>query len=182
MNPVSQKRDRSTKRSTRRGAAMVEAVVIMCTMLTFLGMNMFAVKAFGGKLDQTTSARRDVMYYATHNCKENNGSDPDTYTDPQLRGAGGATGNGGFVQDLKALFQTVAGGGSLQAGTATGTKGSNTLTGEAVVWTSKRYLTSSMRSSSSVICNEKPYYGGLLSTLMNLGWDFILGIKNLFGG
>lgn len=170
----------SKKRAGQRGAAMVEAIVVMLTMLTFLGMNLFAVKAYGGKLDQATAVRRDVMYYATHNCAQNNDKDPDTYTDPALKGAGGATGNGGFVQDLKALFQTVAGQGSLAAGTATGTKGEVTVTGEAVVWQGKKGLASRMRSSASVVCNEKPYYGGLLSTLASLGWDFFKGLKNLF--
>jgi hypothetical protein len=170
---------RSSKKATR-GAAMVEAIVIMLTMLTFLGMNLFAVKAYGGKLDQSTAIRRDVMYYATHNCAQNNGADPDTYTAPQLRGAGGATGTGGFVQDVAALITTIAGGGSLQNGTATGTRGSTTVSGEAVVWTSKTMMTSTMRSSSSVACNEKPYYGTLLSTLGSLAWDFVKGLKNLF--
>lgn len=158
---------------------MVEAIVIMLTMLTFLGMNLFAVKAYGGKLDQSTAVRRDVMYYATHNCAVNNNSDPDTYTDPSLRSSGGATGNGGFIQDIAALVQTIAGRGSLESGTATGTKG-GTVTGDAVVWTSKRFMTSTMRTSSSVVCNEKPYYGGLLSTIGNLAWDFVKGLKNLF--
>lgn len=175
----SQKRGFASRRP-QRGAAMVEAVVIMCTMLVFLGMNLFAVKAYGGKLDQSTAVRRDVMYYATHNCKENNGSDPDTYTDPALRSSGGATGNGGFVQDIKALFMTVAGQGSLTSGTATGTKGETTVSGEAVVWQSKRFMSSRLRTSSTVVCNEKPYYGGLLSTLAGLGWDFFQGIKGLF--
>jgi len=168
-------------RRAQRGAAMVEAIVVMCTMLVFLGMNLFAVKAYGGKLDQATAVRRDVMYYATHNCKTNNGDDPDTYTDPGLRGAGGAAGQGGFVQDLKALFQTIAGQGSLTAGTATGTKGETLVTGSAVLhWQAKALLTSRLRSSSAVVCNEKPYYGGLLSTLASLGWDFFMGIKGLF--
>jgi hypothetical protein len=169
-----------TSKKAKRGAAMVEAIVIMLTMLTFLGMNLFAVKAYGGKLDQSTAVRRDVMYYATHNCAQNNGADPDTYTAPQLRSAGGATGNGGFVQDIAALVGTIAGGGSLGYGTATGTKGSTTVTGEATVWTSKRFMASTMRSSSTVVCNEKPYYGGLLATIGSLGWDFVKGLKDLF--
>jgi hypothetical protein len=161
---------------------MVEAIVIMCTMLVFLGMNMFAVKAYGGKLDQVTSVRRDVMYYATHNCKTNNNSDPDTYIDPALKamGAGGAQGTANFAQDIKALVTTIAGQGSLGSGTATGTKGETTIAGEAVVWQSKRYMTSKMRSSATVVCNEKPYYGGLLDTLLTMSWDFIKGIKDLF--
>jgi hypothetical protein len=175
-----QKRPPRTPKKPTRGAAMIEAIVIMLTMLTFLGMNLFAVKAYGGKLDQSTAVRRDVMYYATHNCAENNGADGDTYTDPALRGAGGASGSGGFIQDMSALIRTIAGRGSLEAGTATGTKGSVTVTGEATVWTSKRFMQSTMRTSSAVVCNEKPYYGGLLSTIGQLAWGFVKGLKDLF--
>jgi hypothetical protein len=134
---------------------MVEAIVIMVTMLVFLGMNLFAVKAYGGKLDQATAVRRDVMYYATHNCKVNNADDPDTYTDPALRSAGGATGDGGFVQDVLAMIQGLGGGGAT-AGMASGTKGSVPVTGSAVIWIQKRALTANLQSSSWVVCNRPP--------------------------
>jgi hypothetical protein len=164
---------------------MIEAIVIMCTMLTFLGMNLFAVKAYGGKLDQSTAARRDAMYYATHNCKENNGSDPDTYTDPLLKSAGGAQGNGSFGT-IKYLVTKIAGsakaggGGMEEPGASSVTKGETTVVGEAVVWQSKRFMTSKLRTSSAALCNEKPYYGGILSTLGSMAWDFIKSIKDLF--
>jgi hypothetical protein len=126
------------------------------------------------------------MYYATHNCKQNNGSDPDTYTDPMLRSSGGATGDASFGT-IKYLVTKIAstakaGGTAMeQPGASSVTKGETTVYGEAVVWQSKRFMTSKLRSSSTVLCNEKPYYGGILSTLGSMAWDFIKSIKELFG-
>lgn len=176
-------RSQKRQRRARRGAAMVEAIVIAVTMFTFLGMNLFAVKAYGGKLDQATQVRRDIMYRATHNCGETTTSDPDTYEDPGLSGYATTSGEGGFVQDLKALFQSFATGGSLEAGVARGNRDGSVI-GSAVIWPStgisKRALTASMASKGAVVCNEKPYYGGLLSTMGSLIWDFMKGIWSLF--
>jgi hypothetical protein len=52
----------------KRGAAMVEALVVMGVMHVFLGMNIRAFKAYRGKIDQMSGARRDALFFASHSC------------------------------------------------------------------------------------------------------------------
>ena len=45
------------RRGRARGAAMVEAIVVMCVMLVFLGMNVWAFQAYGGKIGIDATAK-----------------------------------------------------------------------------------------------------------------------------
>lgn len=176
----------SRKRANRkreRGAAMVEAIVVMTTMLVFLGMNLWAVKAYGGKLDQASSTRRDAMFYATHSCEAGTPSDPDTYTDPALAGVrsgGAAAEGGGFGQRLKDAIA-----GAVGFGTSQVEKGDTTVSGSAIVNTTPQAginlarvgLQATLKTSSMVGCNEKPYWNKW-TALFQMGWGFL---KSLVG-
>lgn len=66
-------RDRTTnhrrERRSERGAALVEAAVVIPVMLVFLGCIMFTHKSYQTKLDRQTNARSSALYYASHACK-----------------------------------------------------------------------------------------------------------------
>lgn len=56
-------------RSHQRGAALVEAAVVIPVMLVFLGCIMFAHKSYSVKLDKQMGTRAGILYYASHDCE-----------------------------------------------------------------------------------------------------------------
>ena len=184
---------RILRRRHQRGAAMVEGIVVMTTMLVFLGMNVWAENVYGGKLDQANSTRRDVLYYASHACENQNGADPDTYTQPQLRGIAGparaaeATGVPPANSDLDTraggLNDTAVGGGGLNGAverswnSASGGKGGTSITGSVLVGqnsilVSRTPLVATVTTNSYVTCNEKAY-NNQWTAFFEFGWDFL---------
>src|SRR5262245_18554497 len=55
-------------RRTERGAAMVEAVIVVSTMLVFMGIIVFTRRAYGMKLDLQQWTRANALDYASHAC------------------------------------------------------------------------------------------------------------------
>jgi len=150
---------------------MAEGIVVIVVMFVFLGMNMWAYKAFGGKLDQAHSTRRDALYHASHNCDEQS-PDPDTYTDPSLKngnsvGASGeSVGVGGDPRVSSAVSASAAGGqspGASRSGGMTTAERRGQINGNAVVWTTsgigKTSMTTPLRTQSFVWCNQKRHDG-----------------------
>lgn len=56
-------------RAGRRGAALVEAAVVLPVMMVFLGCIMFAHRSYDAKLDKQMGTRAGSLYYASHNCE-----------------------------------------------------------------------------------------------------------------
>jgi hypothetical protein len=169
-----------SKRAKKRGAAMVEAIVIMGTMLVFLGMNTWAFKAYGGKIDQMSSTRRDALYYASHNCEKKLGEDPDDYTVADLRGNNAS---GGSSMNLMGIINAIRGKEGFDFfGTAKSEKGPIAVAGTALTkvgaqGVEKKALSATLKTSSAVGCNEKPLGNGVLA-LLNMGWQFVKGLFN----
>ena len=169
------------RRTKARGAAMVEAIVIMCTMLVFLGMNTWAYRAYGGKIDQMNSTRRDALYYASHNCEKKLGDDPDDYTVADLRGTDAS---GGSTMDLLGIIDVIRGRKELDFfGTGRSDKGPIAVTGTAVTKAGaagvvKTPLSANLRTKSAVGCNEKPLGEGILALLTKMGWSFVKSLFN----
>jgi hypothetical protein len=171
------------KRARARGAAMVEAIVIMTTMLVFLGMNVWAYKAYGGKIDQANSTRRDALYFASHSCEGANGSDPDSYTVAALKG--NRNSGGGSSLSLRGMVEAVRGGGGSfdLVGTARSEKGPTAVSGTAIINANpqggiklvKAPLTARLATASAVGCNEKPL-GDKFIALLRLGKDALMSI------
>ena len=170
------------KRAKReRGAAMVEAIVVMTTMLVFLGMNVYAQHAYGGKIDQANSTRRDALYWASHNCDEKNEADPDTYTDSALKGNKSYSG-GGSSLSFSGLIQSFKGGGGGNFdvfATARVEKTPTKIYGTAILAPNvsdahQEGLTATIATPSAVGCNEKPYYNFWFA-IFQWGWD---GLKS----
>jgi hypothetical protein len=171
---------RANLRAKKRGAAMVEAIVIMCTMLVFFGMNLWAFRVYGGKLDQMSSTRRDALYYASHNCEKKLGTDPDDYTVPQLRGNDAS---GGSTMDLMGIIDVLRGRERFDFfGTSRSEKGPIAIAGTATAEAGADHVTiarlqGTVKTKSAVGCNEKPLGDGALA-LLNMGWQFIKGLFN----
>ncbi len=55
-------------RRSQRGAALVEAAVVIPVMLVFLGVITFTHKSYSTKLDKQTTLRAATLYYASHAC------------------------------------------------------------------------------------------------------------------
>lgn len=178
MHSSTTKRMRS--RRQKRGAAMVEAIVIMGTMLVFFGMNMWAYKAYGGKIDVQNSTRRDALYFASQTCENRNGNDPDSYTDGQLRGTPSSGGQSSL--SFRGLIEAISGGGGNfdVAATARSEKAPANVEGSALTrvgagGVERTMLTARIGSKSAVGCNEKNYGDGVLA-LLRLGRDVVMGI------
>lgn len=78
MNPGRSKARRVAGRRVpprrTRGAALVEAAVVIPTLLVFLGLIMYVHKGYATKMDKQFGTRSGTLYYASHNC---DGTAPD---------------------------------------------------------------------------------------------------------
>lgn len=182
------KRVRRLRASHVRGAAMVEGIVVIVVMFLFLGMNMWAYKAYGGKIDQANSTRRDALYYASHNCSETYGADNDTYSDPSLKnGTTGANGEQVNVntdgQVAQGLSQSEGSGNAppLRSGGMITTDKSGQVAGAAAVWDPnirKESWNTSVHTKSFAWCNQERH-DGFLGTFTG-AWGAAKGIADLF--
>src|SRR5262245_60829309 len=71
QNPL---RARRRRRARARGAAMVEAVIVLSTMLVFLGLIVWTRNSYAMKMDLQQDTRATSLYYASHACKGEKGS------------------------------------------------------------------------------------------------------------
>jgi hypothetical protein len=180
-----------TTRTSARGAAIPEGIVVIVVMFLFLGMNLWAYKAYGGKIDQASATRRDALYHASHNCEEQS-PDPDTYTDPSLRNGGsvGASGENVGVSGGDGRVDTALGNASSQGQTPTSQRSggmataekSGSVSGSATVWNDsgigKTSFTTPMRTKSFVWCNQKRHDG--FTGLFTGAFSAAKGIVDLF--
>ena len=60
---------RIRKRRKQRGAALVEAALVIPVMLVFLGLIMFTQRSYDVKIDKQLGTRAGTLYYASHACK-----------------------------------------------------------------------------------------------------------------
>jgi hypothetical protein len=141
------------KRTARRGAALVEAAVVIPTMLVFLGCIVFSYRSYDKKLSIQTSSRSSVLSYASHNCE---GGAP---TEVSLQG-----GEADINADTSQLDSAA---GELRDSERAGTSrtlniahssASAQVSGSAVVSaTQKAPLQRTVSAKSGVACNEKRY-------------------------
>ena len=59
---------RSRARRATRGAALVEAAVVIPVMLVFAGLTMFSSRSYEMKVDKQFGTRAGTLYYASHSC------------------------------------------------------------------------------------------------------------------
>lgn len=151
---------RLRSRASRRGAALVEAAVVIPVMLVFLGCIMFADRSYEMKLDRQMGTRAGILYYASHNCE---GDVPEGINPPSRDTGDSGTGAlpSGNATDPNRL------GGDNAPGAAAGLERSwNTahagpqstpVYGSAVQDRTRVFLNRTIYAESQVACNEKAF-------------------------
>jgi hypothetical protein len=147
------------RRLGRRGAAMVEGVIVMSVFVVFSGLIVYMRKAYGAKLDMQQNTRSATLYYASHGCE----GDP---------GGANGMGTGGAVPVQGAEADAAAGKSNIPDRAAVNrsfntasTEVTGTVSWQAVwdhgktgaIEYRKETLTSNIKASSSTTCNEKKY-------------------------
>lgn len=154
---------------------MVEGIVIMTTMLVFLGTNVWAAKAYGGKLDQASETRRDVLYYASHDCEESLQASQVAQSGGAIDGAGGTS----DALDNGANKASPANPGLTSAVNRSWNSASTSKESDvslyAVITTpriERSGLSAHLKTGSWATCNEKRY-DNPWTALFQFGWDFL---------
>ncbi len=57
------------RKRTKRGAAMVEAAVVLPVLISFLGLTMMMYRGYAEKLDKNQQIRSSTLDYASHACR-----------------------------------------------------------------------------------------------------------------
>jgi len=156
-------------RASHRGAALVEAAVVMPVIVTFLGMMMWFHNLHVVEQDTALKARYEALSRASHGCGVGGGNFADSSVSDALGPGDGsnalaAAGKGLFQGALSLLFSpsTVEEHGVAQGGLF------------ASAWTHDVHHT------SKVMCNEPKYPDGLLG-LLPFATNIAMGaIKNIF--
>jgi hypothetical protein len=150
VNRVRTQRSKSPARGSARGAAMLEGIIVLTTMLVFLGLIVWTRNAYGLKLDMQQQARSNVLHHASNGCEDG--------------------GNGGGPMPMGDLPGAGTEGPSNGAATATRSWNSTSVsttgraTGSAIVNRSPRGirvqrspLVSNVTADSNCVCNERKY-------------------------
>ena len=138
---------------------MIEGVIVISTMLVFMGLIVWTRKSYGMKLDLQQQTRSNVLYYASHGCE----------------GAGGSSQAGGTVDDGGSPEAESAAGRSNVPNRAAASRTYNTASASVsgtsswqTVWDvnaggggglnlQRQGLSREISAASKVTCNEKQY-------------------------
>jgi hypothetical protein len=155
--------DRMRARRRQRGAALVEAAVVIPVMLVFLGLTMWVHNAYDEKLASQTSSRAQVLWYGSHNCEEE--APENVATQLGTKSSGGAGKEGGNIDqggggvggtESKKLDGNVQAGLSKTHNVVKSHR-DGTVAGSAVQDRTKVSLSAPVQANSVAPCNEKRY-------------------------
>lgn len=164
---------KSKHRSRRkeRGAALVEAALVLPVMVVFIGLIMFTHKSYDVKMDKQLGTRAGSLYYASHACKGDVPADvapavPDNSdanvipAGPQDKNAGklGRSNSGGATAAVK------RGNNLVKAQPADSTVG-----GKAVQNGQTFGLTRQIHAASEVACNEEVFKSKWTAVFQEIG-------------
>jgi hypothetical protein len=160
---------RPNRRRAQRGAALVEAAVVIPVMLVFLGCIMFVHKSYAMKLNKQHTTRAGSMYYASHACK----GDPKGMPAPVAENADPGVPAGPADKNAGKL------GGSNSPGAQAGVKRSNNLVkaqpapsdvNETAVQDRQTItLNRKVTAFSEVACNEETFPNKWLAVFQEIG-------------
>ena len=162
---------RSRKRRNQRGAALVEAALVIPVMLVFTGLIMFTHRSYATKMDKQLGTRAGTLYYASHACKGDIPADVvpslDNSDPAQNLPQGAAAKNAGKI------------GGSNSPGATAAVKRSNNLVkaqpadstvgGKAVQNGQSFRLTRQISAASEVACNEETFPSKWTAVFQEIG-------------
>lgn len=182
---MNQRAQQLAARTRRRGAAMVESVVVISTMLVFLGLIVWTRQAYGAKLDLQQRTRSDTLYYASHGCEGSTGGSASSGTGGTVGGdrppgSNASSGQPGAAALDKSWNEAK---GTLQQTVELTAVVDNNATGQnASISYGRMALKSNVKASSEVTCNEKKYTNQL-TAWFQFGMDMVSsggGFGNLF--
>jgi Flp pilus assembly protein TadG len=152
-------------KSRSRGAALVEAALVIPVMLVFVGLIMFTHHSYSEKIGRQMTTRAGVLSYASHNCEGNppssigtSSQNEDTGGDPSTAGSVGAkTGTGAGL--------------SRSWNIAKASPPDTTVNGSAISDRTTVYFSRPIHAEAEVQCNEKAYdsgFEGVFSVVGNI--------------
>lgn len=160
------------RRRKSRGAALVEAAVVLPVMVSFLGLTMFVHRSYADKIDLQATTRSEILYYASHNCegtppstvsKQGDTADPNGGQGTAETGLGGKSGvTGGLNRDWQL---------------AKSTRNVTTQAQKVVLWKQSYMLSRPIHATSEVACNEKRFDNSWTAVL-----GFVAGFAKSGGG
>lgn len=144
--------NRIVRRKRSRGAALVEAALVLPVMVMFLGMTMFVHRSYADKIDLQATTRSEILYFGSHNCE---GQAPGQIS---LQGdsADANNGQGGDVQG-QGQQAGINGGTNTNMNFAKSTRNMQTQAQKVVFWKQSYQLSRPISAASEVACNEKRY-------------------------
>lgn len=151
---------------TRRGAAMVEAIIVIPFFFIIFASMAFIGNLYGGKQRTIREAKQAAWVHASNNCKSSGGSisvesagNPmvDAQNEDGKVNSGPAGTFSGSDEGMVKLE------GELSMGSAT-------ITAEVTPGAGIKRITRSLKTTTSVQCNEAPVEGNLFN-LFKFGWD-----------
>jgi hypothetical protein len=164
MNPKSKmiRLARAKSRRRARGAALVEAAVVIPVMLVFLGLTMWIHNSYDEKLASQTSTRAQVLFYASHNCEEEVPEEMSVQLGTKTSGSGNDTGSESSDPapgEKTGVSKTppTAEGGLKRSFNLVRTHRDTTVSGTAVQDREKVAFSVPIASNSEVACNEKRF-------------------------
>jgi len=148
-------------RSRTRGAALVEASVVIPVLLVFSGLIVFTYKSYAAKLDMQTQTRTYALYYTSHNCEN---------VDPSIIGGSNSVkmGTGSAVAGL-ALGQLAT------------AEANNKVSGSVFVNGTTSQLSRDINAWSEVACNIKPIDSPVSAFFSAIGSAALSGASALGG-
>jgi hypothetical protein len=166
---------------------MIEGVIVISTMLVFLGLIVFVRKAYGAKLDLQQQTRANVLYYSSHGCTGSVGPQPTLEEKSTIGGSRQA--------ENAASKSQVAGKEAASRTWNTANAKANMTVSWVAVWDTnatttkggainlqKHRLDRQISAASTVTCNEKKY-DSQWQAWMQFGIDLVSrggGVGDLF--
>lgn len=176
---------RARRRARARGAAMLEGIIVITTMLVFLGLIVWTRKSYGMKLDLQQSTRSSVLYYASHGCTGNGsfevgGSAPSGSPEAEaVAGKANVPNRTAASRTWNTANATNHGSSSWQAVWDVNAKDG----AGGAIDLQKQTLTREITAASKVTCNEKKY-ANAWTAWFEFGVDFAArglgGVGDLF--
>jgi hypothetical protein len=155
--------DRIRARRRQRGAALVEAAVVIPVMLVFLGLTMWVHNAYDEKLASQTSTRAQVLWTGSHNCEEEAPEEVATQLGTKSTGGGGRDqgsadpGGGGAGQNEAGKLSANVQAGLSKTYNVVKAHRDGNVAGTAVQDRTKVSFSTPVQGNSEAPCNEKRY-------------------------
>ena len=163
----------------KRGAAMIEGVIVVATMLVFMGLITYSRQSYGAKLDLQMKTRANTLYFASHGCEG-------AADGASASASGSVPGSNDAAGPAAKSGQPDSGAANRSLNTASAS--ANTSVSFQAVWgngpsdLSKHSGSRSISAASKVTCNEKKY-DNQWTAWAKFGMDFAMrlgGAGDLF--